>query len=281
MATGRGRDSATVVWVCLSVLSQTPTWFNTVGMGGIVLIKCGALNRTLDSDLTGSSQLTNQKCFTHSFCVFRDGRGYVRPPVLRSGEQSSTNQGRPSALWFPVQANIGHAHTQLFCYALMALVNPSTTGRDNPPSKREASPQNTFKLITASLSCSSSGTVNHFYKLLPNCQERARQLLLASIHTYSWNEGENKWQIEEKVQCKLIMMSSGACGHRSLTPSIIMFHSKREMSILLAPVANFCLCVVCLSLTSNYRGEKSFTLHTSATNDYRHPCSFFPQMINE
>ena len=186
MATGRGGDSATVLWVRLSVLSQTPTWFNTVGMAGIVLIKCGALNRTLDSDLTGSSQLTNQKCFTHSFVLpvcLGDGRGYVRPPVLRSGEQRSTNQGRPSALWFPVQANIGHAHTQLFCYAPMVLVNPSTTGRDNPPSKREASPQNTSKLITASLSCSNSGTVNRFYKLLPNCQCRARRLLLASIHS--------------------------------------------------------------------------------------------------
>ena len=40
MATSGGIDSAMV----LSVLSQTQTWFNTVGMGGIVLIKCAVLN---------------------------------------------------------------------------------------------------------------------------------------------------------------------------------------------------------------------------------------------
>lgn len=46
MATGRGTDSAMAVWVCVSVLSQTPTGFNTAGTGWSVSMKCVQLNWT-------------------------------------------------------------------------------------------------------------------------------------------------------------------------------------------------------------------------------------------
>lgn len=53
MATGRGTDCDGGLGLCLGALTHSNMIFNTVGMGGIVLIKCVALNRRLDSNLMG------------------------------------------------------------------------------------------------------------------------------------------------------------------------------------------------------------------------------------
>lgn len=65
MATGRGTDSAMAVWVCVSVLSQTPTGFNTAGTGWSVSMKCVQLNWTHG---LGPSQLTYQNSTSLSLC---------------------------------------------------------------------------------------------------------------------------------------------------------------------------------------------------------------------
>ena len=123
MATSRGIDSAVVVLVCLLILSQTPTWNNTEGIAGSVLKNFTAFD---SSKLLGSflSVLLDWPNFSHlSFlsswyfvCVFKS-KGYFKVQVKWA---ENTNYGRPSALWFPSQANIGHAYTGLFVMVFVA-----------------------------------------------------------------------------------------------------------------------------------------------------------------
>lgn len=185
MATGRVIDCAMVAGVCRT---QAPAWFNTAGQGRTCLDKvpCIKAHRSAAPCLTWPIETVSPSvCLSLSFqmcmCLCLQRRaGLFKAPALRLSEQSLTNYGRPSALWFPVQANIGQAYTHtVVCYALMMLVNPNTSGQGNPSPKLQTPPRNTFSPITASWSFSTillqlnrseaePSSSHHFY-LLDSC----------------------------------------------------------------------------------------------------------------